>query len=344
MADNSNLVDIPEDMTAFKALFENPDAESNPVEDTEDEGLATDEDKDAPEGDEVSEAEESEAESEDEPEETPEEEESEEEEEPEAKEEPKKKKSSYQERLNEITRARREAERQNAILLQRIEALEARERDVTKSEPIKERLPQGAPTPDAVDEKGEPLYPLGAYDPDFITDLAKFTADSEFKALKEKEAAETAARQQAEAQNQLRTEWNSKLDEYEEEVPEIRDHIVDLVDTFRGLDPAYGEYLAVTLMSAENGPQIMDYLSQNIGEAQKIVASGPAAATLAIGRLDAKLSTVSVRPDPEEKRNKKESEAPPPPKAPLRGSKGGGRSVRPDTDNFADFTREFLKP
>jgi hypothetical protein len=53
-----------------------------------------------------------------------------------------------------------------------------------------------------------------------------------------------------------------------------------MVSVFSGIEPSYGEYLAATIMGADNGPEVMYYLSQNIGEAQKIVASGPAAATL----------------------------------------------------------------
>jgi hypothetical protein len=49
------------------------------------------------------------------------------------------------------------------------------------------------------------------------------------------------------------------------------------------------------MMGLDNGPDVMHYLSQNIGEAQKIVASGPAAATIAIGRLDARLSVPPQR-------------------------------------------------
>jgi hypothetical protein len=81
---------------------------------------------------------------------------------------------------------------------------------------------------------------------------------------------------------------------------------------FAGIDPGYGEFLAATIMSCDNGPQIMYYLSQNIGEAQKIVASGASAATFALARLDAKFD----KPATEEKRNKKPSAAPAAPGSP----------------------------
>jgi hypothetical protein len=88
----------------------------------------------------------------------------------------------------------------------------------------------------------------------------------------------------------------------------------------------------------------MEYLSQNIGEAQKIVASGPAAATLAIGRLEAKLQSPLVRANEEEKRNKKISgSAPPPPQGRCAVVLKEEQAVRPDTTDLAAFKREFLK-
>jgi hypothetical protein len=63
----------------------------------------------------------------------------------------------------------------------------------------------------------------------------------------------------------------------------------------------------------------MYYLSQNIGEAQKIVASGAAAATRAIGRLEARFEQTTPH---EPKRNKRVSDAPKPPEQRSRGTGG----------------------
>ena len=98
----------------------------------------------------------------------------------------------------------------------------------------------------------------------------------------------------------------------------------------------------MTIMQSENGPRIMEYLSQNIGEARNIVASGPAAATLAIGRLDARLAR--ARPNEEEKRNETQktvSRAPNPPEQVNKGRKGQ-TVVRPDTDDLDAFERELF--
>lgn len=337
--DDNSLASFEKDFLETEQVPEKPDeTEVNEVEDTEEDALATEEDTDASD---------EEDESSDEPSEETDEEEDEsdeEEDEPEPKQKSKgKNKKSYQQRINELTRERREAERMNAELLRRLEALETREREVSKQEPIKqEQLPQGAPKPDATNEKGEPLYPLGEFDPAFIRDYTKFTIAEETKAIEDKRATEAAQAKVAQEKEAIKSQWIEKVGKAEEEIPELREHIADLVDEFQGLEPAYGEYIATTIMLSENGPAIMEYLSQNIGEAQKIVASGAHAATIAIGRLDALLSKKDVRSNDNDKRNKKVSTAKEPPEQVTRGRKGQS-VVRADTNDLAAFEREFLK-
>lgn len=333
MTDDTS-VDIidTENLDAFTETFYGKAEAKEPVsnEDSDADTVATSEDIDAS------------AETEDE--DTPEEEvdsddsdEQDDEPEKEEEEEPKgKNRKSAQARINEITKRAREAERREAALLQRLEALETRERNAPQ-EPIKEQLPQGAPTHDAVNEKGEPLYPLGEFDPNYVADLVRYTARQEQLKAREEMAREAEAARIAAAQAELQANWASKLDAVEEEIPEIREHISELVDTFQNIEPAYGEYLATTIMQCENGPLIMEYLSQNIGEAQKIVASGPAAATLAIGRLEAQLGT---KPVAENSNNKKVSNAPRPPQQFSKGRKGN-IPTREDTDDLDAFSNIF---
>lgn len=327
--DNSELVDI-DNLDTFEEKFFAEDApeEVEVVEDTEADALATSEDKDAPAetGDEDQDAEE---EAEPDPDQ--------EEEKPKAK-----GKKSFQERIDELTRQRYEAERRaqerEALLLRRLEALESQTKEPTQ--PVQAQLPQGAPDPDAVNANGDRIYPLGEFDKAYVADLAKFTVNQEI-------AAENYRRQQQEllgrlneAQEVLKQSWAQKVEDAAKENPDIRDNIASLANSFTGIDPAYGEYLAVTIMSAENGPEIMDYLSQNIGEAQKIVASGASAATYAIGRLDAQLSR--GRSNQEEKRNRTVSHAPVPPGQTTKGRKGHV-VVRGDTDNLDAFEKVFYK-
>jgi hypothetical protein len=228
-------------------------------------------------------------------------------------------------------------------LLVRLEQLEARIKTEaeTKTQDIRENLPEEAPHPDAKDKDGEPLYALGEFDPLYIRDLTKFTIEQESKLARERASQERQAEEMAKARQEIADAWIEKVEEAEKEIPELRSNMKTLTDTFAGMDPNYGEYLASTIMISEVGPEIMNYLSQNIGEAQKIVASGPAAATLALGRLEAQLLKSST--DQEEKRNTKiVSKASAPPEDRTRGQ-GGKFAVAPDTDNLEAFEREFFK-
>jgi hypothetical protein len=249
-----------------------------------------------------------------------------------------KKKSSFQERLNEVTAARREAERQRDEALRRLEALETRQGSKEEGEKVVTKTTD-APNPDAKDDNGDPVYPAGEFDPLFIRDTVAYLVKQEADAIRAEAEAEKAAIESQRAANELQANWNERLSKAEENLPDLREKIASLEGSFRSIDPDYGQYLAATIMGMEYGPEVLAYLSDNIGEAQKIVASGPTAATLALGRLEASLS----RPAPEEKRNKKQvSKAPEPPVDRTRGS-NGRFTVPLDTDDLDAFEKEFYK-
>jgi hypothetical protein len=251
-----------------------------------------------------------------------------------------KKKNSARERIEQLNAKVREAERREAEYIRRMEQLEAAIREKANEErvPLREQLPATAPNPDATLEDGSAVYPLGEFDPKYVADLTQHTIDERMKALDVQRAQEEEARFIQHQREELSNQWTERLDGFEQEVPEVRENIRVLVDSFSSLDPGYGEYLAATLMSSEFGPQVMNYLSQNIGEAQRIVSSGPAAATLALGRLEARFAKDEGEGA---RKEKKMSKAPPPPGDRTRGT-GGKFAVRPDTDNLDAFEKEFF--
>jgi DNA repair exonuclease SbcCD ATPase subunit len=324
MSDSNQPVDTDEsNLEDFEAQFYGLEKkEDDFVAENEDNSLETEED--LPEDEEVEEEDE---------EELPDEEE----EEPEPEPEPvKAKKKSFQSRIDEITARAYEAERREALLRQELEALKTEAKPQAKEPTSNDnRSPEGAPSPDAVDEAGELLYPLGEFDPKFISDLTRYTIKVESERAKA-EAQKAAAVQAAEeARQEIVNQYAERFNQAADEIPDLREKVAGLADQFNSIDENYGEYLATTIMSLESGPRLMYYLSQNIGEAQKIVASGPAAATLALGRLDAMLS----KPKAEEKR-KLVSNAPPPPQARARGAHGRFEP-NPDTDDLEAFERVF---
>lgn len=332
MTDDTDTVDIEDvNLDDFEKSFfksetteETNDEHEDAVDETEeDNSLATDDDED----EDAEEQEEAEDEDEEEIVEVP---------------QPKQKRNRAQERIEQLLERERLANERAHTLEVRLAKLEAGKEVNQKEETpsLREQLSADAPSPDAKDKDGNAVYELGEFDPKFIRDLTKFTIEQETKAARASAEAEARQAQIEAAQEEIRNRWVDNLDKAEAEMPEIRENIRTLTDTFENIEPIYGEYLAATIMNMDFGPQLMNYLSQNIGEARKIVASGPAAATLALGRLESKFATSTVQ---EEKRNSKQvSHAPPPPDDRVRG-RSGKFVVAPDTDDLNAFEREFFK-
>lgn len=346
MTDNANVDIQTDDLDEFEQDFFQtreaaPEKEVAEVEeDTDEDEVDTDEDDSVANEDEDEDA--SEEEDEDSEDES-EEEEDEEEPEPQPK---KKNRKSARERIEELVAKTREQERREAELVRRLEQIEAQANKVEKPDdevaqtPLREMLPADAPSPDAVDKDGEPVYALGEFDPAYIRDLTKFTIEQEREADRKQQKEEAQKRELETAQQQIQQKYADNLEKVKEEYPDYPEKILNLEPVVKDLDPEYGDYIASLIMQSDAGPQIMYYLSDNIGEAQKIVASGPTAATLAIGRLEARFITA----DGDEKRNKPEkkvSKASPPPEQRTRGAQGKFR-VRPDTDDLDAFEKEFF--
>jgi DNA repair exonuclease SbcCD ATPase subunit len=334
--DNSNLVDM-DDLDAFETAFfeKEPESqtfgeeelESEEIDENESDQLETEEDEQAEE-------EENETSSEDE--------ETEEQEKLEEEKPAKKNRKSAKERIDELTAEKYNTLRELESLRREFDAFKAGSQKEVKQEAepaLREQLPPEAPNPDALDDKGEPVYALGEFDPKFIRDLTKFTIEQETKEARARADAEAREAQAKAERETLSKTWNEKVEKVVEELPDFREKVSNLGTAFAGIDPTYGDYLATTIMQCDNGPEIMYYLSQNIGEAQNIVASGPFAATLAIGRLQAKLEAPAQEQEPATKKRVSNASAPPP--AVARGQ-GGKFTTRADTDDLDAFEREFF--
>lgn len=246
-------------------------------------------------------------------------------------EKPKKKVNRYQERINELTAKAREAERALAAL----QAAQQKQPEAPKAAtPV---VQDDAPNPDALNEDGSEKYPLGEFDPEYIRDMARHTIDKEWKARKEQEAQEAAQRQEAEAREALQAQWVERLAPVTEQHEDFIEKTMGLESAFDGLDPAYSDYLVNTIKSLDHGPEVLYYFANNLEEAQKFVRSGPLAATLALGEINAMFKGNTRKAEP------KVSKAPPPPQV-NKGSKTR-TTVAADTDDldaFADML--FRKP
>jgi hypothetical protein len=288
------------------------DAPPQADEDTQDEDTTDDESSDSDEG---------ETEEEDEPEEAP-----------------KPKKKTAQDRISELTAARREAERRADALEARLAALEKpapkdEEAQATTSTEVAEVSP---PKATDLNDDGTEKYPLGEFDPNFITDLADFRVEQRFAERERQEQEKAARAKQDEAMGELEAQWNGQLETARERYPDYNDKIADLQPVFSDVDEHYGDYLSNTLMSMEKGTDILYYLADHPEEARQIVDSGPQKATILLGRLEARFIESEDSAPP-----RRVSKAPAPPPA-NKGSSGARTAVAPDTDDLDAFETLFF--
>jgi len=250
------------------------------------------------------------------------------------------KKKTAQDRINELTAGRREAERQAEAEKAARTALEAKLAELEARLP-KTETPQPKPTdtdgpsPTAVNEDGTLKYPLGEFDPNYIADLTVHTID---KVTKEREAQAAQAAAQKAAQDhatQLNESWQAKISETEKTIPDFRAKGQELIGTFSNLAPDYGEFLAQTIMGLDAGPEVLYHLANHLDEAQAIVNKGPLGAAIALGRLEARFAKSEEQPKP------RVSAAPKPAPSTARGVAVGGE-VKGDTDDLDAFSAAFF--
>jgi hypothetical protein len=216
---------------------------------------------------------------------------------------PPKPKNSAQERIDELTRARREAERR----------AERAERELHQA-----RNPQ--PAPQAPQEPNPANYQYGEADAGFIRDLAAFSARQAFAAEAERHSAQT----QAQA---VEKTWNDRQVTYATSKP-------DYFDVIEG-EWACSVPMADAIRTSDDGPAVAYHLASHPEEARRIAGLNPLAQIREIGRLEAKLAQ-PVTPSPP---LKIASDAPAP--APTVRGQGGRFKVAPDTTDFAAFEKAY---
>lgn len=256
-----------------------------------------------------------------------------------------KKKNRFQERIDELTAARREAERKadEKIAAMQRELEEIRQKfEGSKDKPTEKEPESGselrAPQKDDVDANGKPKYPLGEYDPKFMRDTVEHMFAEREAQAKQQEKLTAEQRAQQEARAALQTQWNTKLDDARERYPDFQTKGEQMLTVFEGIDEQYGDYLTTTLMEMENGPDVFYYLASNVEEAQAIVAQGAKKATMALAKLDAQLGSTDKPRQPT--RRVSAAKTPPPQN---KGSAVAKPRVAPDTDDLGAFEKELFR-
>lgn len=237
------------------------------------------------------------------------------EQEEEAKPEPKKNRA--QERIDELTAARREAER---------------ERDLAHAEMRKAGLdPQNADavTVEIPEEPDASKYEFGEHDLSYIKDRAAFDAKVEIA------TSQTKARFKAEAAN-LDAKWLKTQEAAYEKYPDFQEVVVD---SSEGWDCP--PVVAVGIKDSDYGADIAYELAKNKTEASRIAKLSPLEQAREFGRLEERFHQKATAPKEEPKDPAPAaiiSKAPIPPKRRVGG--GGGKFETPgDTNDFAAFDK-----
>ena len=197
-----------------------------------------------------------------------------------------------------------------------------------------------APHPDDKNEDGTDKYPLGMFDEAYQDDRFNYKVEKSLEAQKVELAKQAQEQEIRQAQDALAKEWNDKLEPARERYPDFQEKGQGLLDTFAAIPQEYGEYLTATIMSLDNGPDVLYFLSENIEEAQRIVNLGGTKAAIALGRIDAKFEVDDVEEKPVPRPKVSKAPAPPPTN---RGSSAALAEVPDDTDDLDAFTAKLFK-
>lgn len=219
---------------------------------------------------------------------------------------PAKPKKTAQERIDELTAARRQAER---------DAEYWREQAMR---PPTQPAPQ---TPQAqTDGRPDPTaYAEGIYDPQYVEDLAGWKADQAVeKRLTEREA---------------RTRVETALETFGRRVAEQYPDGEPAGITALRRAPSLPETMFDLITASEIGPKLADHLGSNMREFERISALPPHHQGRELARIEASLAA----PAPTPAKTATDAPAPTPQ---VRGS-GGRFTVAPDTSDFAAFEKQY---
>lgn len=255
----------------------------------------------------------------------------EEEETPEDK--PERKKKSAQERIAELTKARREAERRAAELERQIAETQRQPAKQEGSEQTKDDLTSGEETAKSEDEAPKPEdFQYGEIDPGYIQALVDYRTR---KTLKE-EQVRAQERQQQEAAERASQEFLQKAEDT------IARGASEFDDFEKVVEQGYneGKYpLAETIVKlavdSEVGHKVIYHLATNPKEAREIAALDPTQQAVAFGRLEARFTSS----DSDAPKQNRAPQAPPPAQQ-ARGA-GGKFQVPPNTDDFRAFKKKY---
>jgi len=237
-----------------------------------------------------------------------------------------KSKRTAQERINELTRLRREAEREAAATKAELEELRSKyeppEPETVAPKEGEAEEGDGAPKPDD--------YTYGELDPAYIRAITKYETEREFTRLtKERETQDAVEREYRDIQDKFQNKIIPSGTEKHEDF-----HEVVVMGAEEG-KWALSEVMGKMLVDSEVGDDIAYHLASNPDEALDVSRQSPVDQARYFGKMEAKFS--AARTAAPVKSEAKPPKAPPP-VTPARGADGKFLPSA-DSDDFAAFER-----
>lgn len=244
-------------------------------------------------------------------------------------------KQSAQERINEVTRLRREAERRAEAAEAELQQLRQRAATPEPAEAPKAAPKQPEPQAQDDDEPSPDDFDYGELDPRYIRALAAHGVRQEFSRLegaaRQDAAARVAQDEQAAAQERFQkqiAEGSKKHDDFYERV---------VIGAEKGEWPL-SEHLGKMLVDSDVGDDIAYHLATHPEEADQVHRQTPLEQARYFGRMEAKFTAGQSAATGETAGKTVETRTPkaPPPVTPARGS-DGKFSPSASTNDFAAF-------
>lgn len=218
-----------------------------------------------------------------------------------------KRRQTAQERIDEVTRARREAER---------EAKYWRDVAMGKVKPEPEARQEGPKEPNPDD------YDLGDMDPRYVRAMI----DHGVKQGLDKIRGDVAQDLQHQAGARA---WEARQDAARAKFADYDAKVIDGAHNW----PCTQE-MAEAIKTSDAGGELAYHLASNPDEARRISALPPIAQIRELGRIEARLDA------PSKPQAKTATDAPKPPNGQARGA-GGQFSPSPETDDFSSFEKSY---
>jgi hypothetical protein len=235
--------------------------------------------------------------------------------------EPSKPKQTAQERINELTRLRREAER-------KAEALEARIQEM-------ERPPEPEPEPKVEKPEGPPdpsTFDYGELDPRYITALVGYQTDQGIAAFRAEEAQKAEQTAAAREHQEVQERFQKQIESGSEKHADFQEKVMEGAE--KG-EWSLGPDMAKMLADSDVGDDIAYHLATNPDESHDVYRQSPVEQARYFGKMEAKFSA-----DQSAAPGKTEAKPPkaPPPVMPARGADGKFQPSA-DSEDFRAFEK-----